>query len=86
MNERVFQRGNALSTELDGDTVFYNADNGKYHATGSVGAEIWSLLESPRTAEEICAQLHDKFDVDFETCRNEVNLFLEDMIKNGLVK
>ena len=86
MNERVFERVNALSTELDGETVFYNADKGKYHATGAVGAEIWSLLESPRTLEEICIQLLDKFDVDFETCRTEVNAFLEDMIKSGLVK
>ena len=58
---------------------------GRYYGVNAVGARIWELLESPKTIEQLCAQICAEFDVDAQTCETAVLEFARDLISNGVV-
>ena len=57
----------------------------KYIGLNKVGARIWSLIETPRTVDDICELLIRRFKVAPEICRSEVQSFLQELEQNGAV-
>jgi hypothetical protein len=74
-----------LHTDVDGDVTMINVDTGKYYAHTSVGARIWSLLDQPRSAGEVCDRLMAEYRVDRPRCEDEVVNFLRKMAEEGVV-
>ncbi|MDA8241091.1 MAG: GeoRSP system PqqD family peptide chaperone [Nitrospiraceae bacterium] len=58
--------------------------SGKMHSFNLLGTEIWKLCDG-RTVEEIVSELKEKFEVDEETLRSDVDAFLEHLKEEGLV-
>jgi hypothetical protein len=50
-----------------------------------VGARIWELIETKPEVDAICAQLCKEYATDPEACRVEVDIFLQDLVKQGAV-
>jgi hypothetical protein len=46
---------------------------------------IWELLETPMTIAEVCARLHEEFEVEAEHCEIAVLKFANDMANNGII-
>jgi len=82
----VRRKGDWLSAMVGEELVMMSAEHGAYLGLSSVGARIWELIEEPREADAICAQLTDEFEVEPETCRAEVMHFLEELASNGAVE
>jgi hypothetical protein len=82
--EKVIGRKGVYSSRVSDDLVLFDEDLGKYFATGMVGADIWELIETPQSIDEICTTLMERYDVDEETCREEVLRFVEELISAGL--
>jgi hypothetical protein len=74
-----------LANEIDGEAVMLSIENGKYYGLDGVGTDIWNLVSEPRSIGAICTELLDRYDVDAETCRNEVIEFLEVLVADGSV-
>ena len=64
-------------TDLDDTIVMMDVDEGKYYELDPIGVRIWTLLETSRTAADICDALAAQFDVDPDTCRNDTLEFLQ---------
>ncbi len=79
-------RSQVLESRVDEDLILFDAEAGKYFATGSVGADIWKLIESPRTVREVCEVLIERYDVSEETCFSEVQRFVLDLVAAGLAE
>lgn len=58
---------------------------GKYFSLNPVATRIWELLERPMTIAELCFILQDEYDVEAERCRIEVQAYLAEMVRMGLV-
>jgi Coenzyme PQQ synthesis protein D (PqqD) len=58
---------------------------GAYFDFNQVGAEIWSMLDRPRSVAAICQMLLETHDVDVEVMRQDVVKFLQTLIDHGLV-
>ncbi len=84
--ETRFSRAELLGSRVQDEIVFFDPDAGKYYATGSVGADIWELLEAPKTFSAICEHLLDIYDIDKATCESEVLEFLERMLDAHVVR
>jgi hypothetical protein len=67
------------------EAVMMSVTAGAYYGVNAVGARLWELLETPATAGELCARIHDEFDVDEATCNAAVLKFLDDLVANGVV-
>ena len=82
----VYSRANVQGSALGDEIVFFDERVGKYFATGSVGADIWALLERPMSMDEICVALMEAYEVDRNTCFAQVSQFLGKMAEINLVE
>lgn len=68
------------------DVVMLDVEKGQYFGAENTGAFIWRLFEQPATVSVACDRLMDEYDVDRETCEEEVLAFLEQLHKAGLIE
>jgi len=86
MDSRVVGDTGIVFNEMDGETIMMSIENGEYYGLNSIGSRIWKLLESPRTASEICDSLLPDYDVTRDQCAQDVLLFLNKMAEKGVVR
>ena len=60
-------------------------DFNKLITLNSVGAYIYNLLNNDMTHEKIVSAVLDKYDADRKTVENDINIFLADAKKAGLI-
>ncbi|MCS3665211.1 MULTISPECIES: PqqD family protein [Salinibacter] len=73
------------STEIEGEHVLLDLDEGIYYGLNSVGGAIWKELQEPTSVEAIVRAITDAYDVGREECREDVLALLDDLQDNGLV-
>ena len=74
---RVSRNEAIVFTDLDDTIVMMDVDEGQYYELDSVGARIWALLETDRSAADLCDALAAEFDVDPDTCHRDTLEFLQ---------
>lgn len=57
------------------------ADLDSIFTLNDVGASIWQQLEQPHTIEDIQTKLLDEYDVDPQILQQDLQSYLEDMLK-----
>jgi len=84
--KKSFTRNNStISGRLHDELVMMDIEKGKYFSLNPVATRIWDILEKPLSAEELCLQLIEEYEVDEEQCRKQVEELLEEMLKLGLI-
>jgi Coenzyme PQQ synthesis protein D (PqqD) len=71
---------------LDGETIVIDLGTGNYYSLTGSGAEIWALLEAAGSASEICAELVHRHGYPAEDVRNEVESFVQELEREGLIE
>lgn len=84
---RTYVRTNEMMwSEVAGDVVALDPQAGVCFGMEEVSAAVWHLLAEPQTGEAICVALLAQYDVDTETCRNEVKALLDTMLGDRLIE
>jgi len=88
MSERVPSKTaeHFVETELDGEAVIMNVDNGRFHALKDTGLAIWRLIDGKRSVSAIQTELLKTYDVDEERCRAECEGFFASLKGAGFVE
>ncbi len=79
INSIISQVDSIDSTEIDGEKVMMDIENGKYLALNSVGTRIWDLIESQISISEIVHKLLSEYDIDKETCEIKTIKFITEL-------
>lgn len=74
-----------VSTDMDDEVVMMSIEKGEYYGIGGVGFHVWSLLQKPITINEIMNTVCPEYEVSEETCRSEIETFIDKLVKKGLV-
>jgi hypothetical protein len=83
----VFVRVDHLPfSRVDDAIIAIDRDSGYCFALNSTTARIWELIATPLTVGSLCHTLCSEFDVDPETCRDDVLTILTELKDNGLVR
>lgn len=77
---------NQVSCNLEGEAVVLNLSTGVYYGFDSVGASIWTLLQKPRTVEEIKTILLQEYQVEAAVCEAHVLGFLDQLLAQYLIE
>lgn len=86
MATEIFQRATgAVSAAVDGETVVLSPADMRYHGLNETAAAIWSELDQPRSLDELVERLCERYDVDPETCRRDVDACLTTLMEYGAV-
>lgn len=76
--DTLIKRNEAITaTDIDGDKVMMDLDQGKYFALNEVSGRIWDLLAQAHTPEWLIDQLLQEYEVTPEACEAEVLKHLE---------
>lgn len=84
-NTTYIRNNETISGRLHDELVMMDIEKGKYFSLNQVATTIWDMLEQPLSLEEVCNKLTDEFDIDPVQCRKEVESYLDEMQKLGLV-
>ena len=86
MKIRGYQRKNdTISGRLDEELVMMDIQKGKYFSLNPVASRIWDLLEKPLSLDALCNLLMEEYEVSSDQCRTEVQEYLGEMEKLGMV-
>lgn len=72
-------------TDLAGEKVMVDFENGKYFMIKGVGNDIWDMLEENIAVETIVGRLLEEYDVAEEVCEQEVLKFLDNLESIGII-
>jgi ubiquitin-protein ligase len=76
----------AISTELEGEAVILDTAASEYYGLNEVGTRIWTLLQEPRTLDEIVKVLVEEYSVDRDQCEEDVRKLLNQMTEKNLLE
>jgi hypothetical protein len=85
-NTTISRNGTLLEAEVDGEIVALNVESGTCYGFNSTATRIWSMIEQPRSLDEICRSLVAQFDVQPDACRDDVVELLRELQADGLVR
>lgn len=83
---KLVRSNDLVSADMDGDTVMMSVESGVYFGLTGIAPRIWELLQSPRSADELFEVLSGRYDVSPMVLRADIEAFLKDMQKNGIVR
>lgn len=86
LETKVVQSKDVLATSVDSETVMASISNDKYYGLNPISTSIWELLEQPKSLLEVCDSLLESYDVDMETCQNEVLVFVESLVEAQILE
>ncbi len=75
-----------LEAEIDGEAVMMSIEKGEYYGLDATGTAIWKLLEKPRSVGEIFQVMQERYDVEPDVCRHDVETFLGDLLSDGTLR
>lgn len=73
------------SRMVDGELVVLDLDASRYLAVGGSGTMLFELFRVPRHRADLVTALVDRFEVDEDTARRDVNRFLAKLGEAGLL-
>lgn len=76
--------GNIVS-DMGGEKVMMNIDNGKYYNLGEIGGDIWTLIEKSISVQEVVEALLTEYQVEREDCVEQVLTFLQQLYNEKLI-
>jgi len=78
-NTKIILKKKLNVTDLAGEKVMVDFDNGKYFLIKGVGNDIWDMIQEEITPQEIIEKLLSEYDVSREECEKSVMEFLDKM-------
>lgn len=76
----------AVHCDLEDEVVILGLKDGVYYGLNPVGSFIWKLIQNPVSVKEIKEALLKEYDVDEETCENDLQELLGDLLDKGLIE
>jgi coenzyme PQQ synthesis protein D (PqqD) len=84
--DRLSRTNDLFSTELDHETVLMSINAGAYYGLAGVARSIWEKLENPTSFSELVDCLEKEYCVSRETCLSDVQKFLAEIEREGLLR
>ncbi|MCM3574678.1 lasso peptide biosynthesis PqqD family chaperone [Mesobacillus subterraneus] len=75
-----------FASDMGGEKVLLSIDSGKYYNLGEIGGQIWDLIESKCSVNNLIETLTTEFAIEQDQCEVQVLEFLESLYKEGLIE
>jgi hypothetical protein len=70
---------------VDGETMIVRLDSGNYYSLNSTGGQVWGLIGQGTSGSQIIAELAGRYSLDRKIAEEQIELFLDSLIKEGLI-
>jgi hypothetical protein len=72
-----------LTAQVNGEVFLMSVKGQDVIGLDEVGAEIWTIIATPRTLEEVCILISKEFRVSPDQCRPDVQRILDSLKMQG---
>ncbi|WP_027052706.1 PqqD family protein [Mesorhizobium erdmanii] len=76
----------AVACQFGDGLALLNLKSNIYYSLNGVGAFIWELIQEPKTIGDIQGAVLERYNVDAERCKADVDALLKGMAENGLAR
>lgn len=83
---RVVVASDPISSDLGDEVAILNFKAGMYYGLDEVGARVWSLIQEPKTVEEIREVLVNEYEVEPDLCEHDLISLLQRLADEELVE
>lgn len=85
LNTKVRQSGMLDTSEIDGEKVMMDLENGAYFMLNDVATRIWNITEEIKSVGEITETLLREYEIDKVTCEEQVINFITHLANRELI-
>lgn len=85
LENTVYQASGNIVSNMNGEVVMLNVDNGKYYNLGEIGGLIWEKLKDPIKLRQLVSDILDEYDVKDIECEQQVLEFVNSLLVENLV-
>lgn len=85
INSIVEHRKDIDTTDLNGDIVMMDLEEGRYFSLNGVGSRIWELIEQPVEINKVIESLLKEYDVSRNECEKNVMEFLNKLYSAKII-
>ena len=85
-HDRVVATGEAVACEFGAGLALLHLKSNVYYSLNSVGAYIWELIQEPKPIAEIRSAVLERYNVEPERCKADVNGLLKGLADAGLAR
>jgi hypothetical protein len=85
-NSVVVISSDQISSDLAGESVILQLKSGIYYGLNEVGSVIWQLINEPKTVQSLYDAVLAEYEVDTQTCENDVQVLLRDLLEAQLIE
>lgn len=86
LTDQLVQGKGYIASDMGEEKVMLSIENGKYYNLGEIGGAIWDLMQAPTTVNDIVSSLIADYNVEKETCEEQVITFIHQLLKEGIVE
>lgn len=83
--ELYSQKSSLNLAPMGDELVMMDLSQGQYFGLNSLASQIWSLLVTPKSIDDLVIELMSLFDVTEEVCRVDTAHFLQHLVDKKLV-
>lgn len=83
--QQYTRKSNYDTTHFDDEWIVLNTDNYTLTKLNETGGYCWSLLSEVQTINSLSQSIVDKYGEELEYVKEDVELFLKDLLKCGLI-
>ena len=84
-DSRISVTQDQVSCDLAGEAAILNLKNSVYYGLDPVGAQVWNLIQEPKTLAEIRDTLLGIYDVDSLKLESDLRALLTELAEQGLI-
>jgi hypothetical protein len=85
VESKIAQKPGNIVSDMDGEKVMLNIENGKYYNLGELGGAIWDLIKEPISVEVVIMKLLSEYEVEKTECEKHVISFIYELYSEGLI-
>jgi hypothetical protein len=85
-DSRIAVSEDQVSCDLASEAAILNLKNSVYYGLDPVGAQVWSLIQEPRTFAQIRDTLLAIYDVDKPQLESDLQALLTQLAEQGLIE
>ncbi len=74
------------SSDLGGEAVVLNLQDGKYYGLNPVGATVWQWMDTPQSLDSLTSLLTARYQVDASRARTDLQTLLPSLLQRKLIE
>lgn len=86
LESTISQIDDIVASDIEDEKVMMSIEKGEYFGLEPIGSRIWEMVESPVKVSAIIDALLGQYDVDRETCQQDVLAFLVELDEAGIIQ